>query len=145
MCLALVRVKQNQVPFLYCIAFRLEEEFYKQLDAIWHFRPWFQKLHKLAWETGNNATQYFNMRKHKTALQDVALYPGYTVFFDVSSAKNIPNFAGLAWLKKKSIWNVIRRNFHLGSAERSFSGVGASLSWGFKTACKWGLTSASKI
>lgn len=96
--LSLVWAEQNQIPVVYHTIepFPLEEEVYKQLnygemdDAIWHFRPYFQKLHKASWDQGEAITPYFNMKKEKATLQEVALYPSDIVFFDAFSPKKQP-------------------------------------------------------
>lgn len=96
--LTLVWAEQNQVPVLYHTIepFPLEEGIYKQLnygemdDAIWHFRPYFQKIHKMPWDKGEAVTPYFNMKKDKTTLQEAELYPSDIVFFDAFSPNKQP-------------------------------------------------------
>ena len=100
--LSLVWAEQNQIPVLYHTIepFPLEEEVYKQLnygemdDAIWHFRPYFQKIHKLPWDAGGPVTSYFNMKKEQTTLQEVELYPTDIVYFDAFSPKKQPELWG---------------------------------------------------
>ncbi|HLT08611.1 MAG TPA: tRNA (5-methylaminomethyl-2-thiouridine)(34)-methyltransferase MnmD [Cyclobacteriaceae bacterium] len=106
--LSLVWAEQHQVPVLYHTIepFPLGEEVYKQLnygeidDAIWHFRPYFQKLHKMAWGTGEAVTPYFNMKKDQTILQEVELYPTDVVFFDAFSPKKQPELWEHAMIEK---------------------------------------------
>lgn len=106
--LSLVWAEQSQVPALYHTIepFPLEEDIYKQLnygemdDAIWHFRPYLQKLHKLAWDKGEAVTSYFNMKKDKTTLQEVELYPADIVFYDAFSPKKQPELWTPAIIEK---------------------------------------------
>lgn len=106
--LSLVWAEQHQVPVLYHAIepFPLEEEVYTQLnygemdDAIWHFRPYFQKLHRAVWGEGQAITPYFNMKKEKNTLQEVDLYPADVVFFDAFSPKKQPELWELPIIEK---------------------------------------------
>ncbi|HLW21277.1 MAG TPA: tRNA (5-methylaminomethyl-2-thiouridine)(34)-methyltransferase MnmD [Cyclobacteriaceae bacterium] len=106
--LTLVWAEQNQVPVLYHTIepFPLEEDIYKQLnygemdDAIWHFRPYLQRIHKLPWDAGGAVTSYFNMKKETTTLQEVELYPTDIVYFDAFSPKKQPELWGADIMEK---------------------------------------------
>lgn len=106
--LCLVWAEQSQVPVLYHTIepFPVAEDIYKQLnygemdDATWHFRPYLQKLHKLAWDKGEAVTPYFNIKKDKTTLQEVELYTADIVFYDAFSPKKQPELWTPAIIKK---------------------------------------------
>lgn len=106
--LTLVWAEQNQIPVLYHTIepYPLEENIYKQLnygemdDAIWHFKPYFNKIHRMSWDKGEAVTPYFNMKKDKTTLQEVELYPSDIVFFDAFSPKKQPELWEPEMIKK---------------------------------------------
>lgn len=106
--LSLVWAEQNEVPVLYHTLdpFPLEEDIYKQLnysemdDAIWHFRPYFQKIHRMPWDHGEAVTPFFNMKKDKALLQEGELYPADVVFFDAFSPKKQPELWEFEILEK---------------------------------------------
>ncbi|MBN7814978.1 tRNA (5-methylaminomethyl-2-thiouridine)(34)-methyltransferase MnmD [Algoriphagus pacificus] len=96
--LSLVWAEQNQVPVLYhsIEPFPLSEEIYSQLnygdldDGIFHYKPYFNRLHKIEWNQGTVVSEYFNMKKEKTTLEVVQLYPSDVVFFDAFAPSKQP-------------------------------------------------------
>ncbi|WP_192347725.1 tRNA (5-methylaminomethyl-2-thiouridine)(34)-methyltransferase MnmD [Algoriphagus sp. Y33] len=96
--LTLVWAEQNQIPVLYhsIEPFPLTEDLYSQLnygdmdDAIFHYKPYLQRLHKADWNKGIIMSEYFNMKKEKTTLQDVVLYPTDVIFYDAFAPSKQP-------------------------------------------------------
>jgi len=96
--LSLVWAEQNQIPLLYhSIETRpLSEEIYSQLnygdmdDAIFHYKPYLQRLHKAKWDEGVIMSEYFNMKKDHISLQDVKLYPADIIFYDAFAPSKQP-------------------------------------------------------
>lgn len=96
--LTLIWAEQNQIPVLYHTIepFPLSEEIYSQLnygdldDGFFHYKPYLNKLHKKAWDEGSVVSEYFNMKKEKTTLEDVTLYPSDVVFFDAFAPNKHP-------------------------------------------------------
>jgi len=137
--LTLVWAEQNQVPVLYHTVepFPLGEDVYKKLnygemdDAIWHFRPYFQKIHKMAWGKGEAASPYFNMKKDQNTLQEVALYPTDIVFFDAFSPKKQPELWELEMIEKvvnsMNAQSVFVTYCATGNLKRMLKGLGLTL------------------
>lgn len=102
--LTLVWAEQNQIPVLYHTIepFPLDEEIYSQLnygdidDGIFHYKPYLQRLHKAKWNEGVVMSEYFNMKKEQTTLEEVKLYPSDVVFFDAFAPSKQPE----VWIKE---------------------------------------------
>ncbi len=96
--LTLIWAEQNQIPVLYHTVepFPLTEDIYSKLnygdmdDGIFHYKPYLQRLHKAEWDKGIIMSEYFNMKKEKTSLQDVLLYPADVVFYDAFAPSKQP-------------------------------------------------------
>ncbi|MBB6327129.1 tRNA U34 5-methylaminomethyl-2-thiouridine-forming methyltransferase MnmC [Algoriphagus iocasae] len=96
--LTLVWAEQNQIPVLYHTIepFPLSEEIYSQLnygdldDGFFHYKPYLTRLHKMEWDKGAVVSEYFNMKKEKTTLEEVTLYPSDVVFFDAFAPSKQP-------------------------------------------------------
>jgi len=96
--LTLIWAEQNQIPVLYHTIepFPLSEEIYSQLnygdldDGFFHYKPYLQKLHNKEWDKGSVVSEYFNMKKEKTTLEEVTLYPSDVVFFDAFAPSKHP-------------------------------------------------------
>ncbi len=96
--LTLIWAEQNQVPVLYHTIdpYPLQVEIYSQLnftqmdETLTHYNGYFKRLHKMEWGLGQPMTDYFNIKKEKTTLQDVQLYASDLVFFDAFSPKKQP-------------------------------------------------------
>ena len=96
--LSLVWAEQNQIPVLYhsIEPFPIEEEIYTQLnygdldDGIFHYKPYFKKLHTSPWDQGNVISEYFNMKKEKIRLEDAVLYPSDVIFYDAFAPSKQP-------------------------------------------------------
>ncbi|MHA7131549.1 tRNA (5-methylaminomethyl-2-thiouridine)(34)-methyltransferase MnmD [Algoriphagus namhaensis] len=112
--LSLVWAEQNRVPMLYHTIepFPLEEEIYSQLnygemdESIAHYRPYLQQLHRAAWDSGTVMSEYFNMKKEQTTLEEVQLYPMDVVFYDAFAPKKQPEL----WEKQlfEKIYHMMR-------------------------------------
>lgn len=106
--LTLVWAEQNQIPVLYhsIEPFPLSEEIYSQLnygdidDAIFHYKPYLQRLHKMEWNKGEVVSEYFNMKKETATLEDVILYPSDVVFFDAFAPSKQPELWAKPLLSK---------------------------------------------
>ena len=102
--LSLIWAEQNQVPMLYHTIdpYPIPEEIYSQLNyteidqGLSHFRPYFNQLHQAEWDKGDVVSQYFNMKKDKTTLQDVQLYDMDIVYFDAFAPRKQPEL----WTKE---------------------------------------------
>jgi tRNA U34 5-methylaminomethyl-2-thiouridine-forming methyltransferase MnmC len=102
--LTLVWAEQNQTPVLYHTIepFPLDEEIYSQLnygdmdDGIFHYKPYLQRLHKAPWNEGTVLSEYFNMKKEKSTLAEVKLYPSDVIFFDAFAPSKQPEL----WTKE---------------------------------------------
>lgn len=96
--LSLVWAEQNQVPVLYHTIepFPINEEIYSQLnygdldDGIFHYKPYLKRLHKSPWEEGAVMSEYFNMKKDKTTLEEAVLFPTDVVFYDAFAPRKQP-------------------------------------------------------
>ncbi|GGZ35553.1 hypothetical protein GCM10007049_31220 [Echinicola pacifica] len=96
--LSLVWAEQNKIPVLYhsIEPFPIEEELYTQLnypkldEDISHYQGYFEELHRAEWDKGDSVTPYFNMKKDKTTLEEVKLYPTDMVFFDAFAPSKQP-------------------------------------------------------
>lgn len=96
--LSLIWAEQNQIPVLYhsIEPFPLEEKIYNQLnygdldDGIFHYKPYFKKLHKSPWDQGGVQSEYFNMKKDKTTLEEAVLYPADVIFYDAFAPSKQP-------------------------------------------------------
>lgn len=108
--LTLVWAEQNQIPVLYHTIepFPLDEEIYSQLnygdidDGIFHYKPYLQRLHKANWNEGVVMSEYFNMKKEQTTLEEVRLYPSDVVFFDAFAPSKQPELWTKDLLEKVS-------------------------------------------
>ena len=106
--LTLVWAEQNQIPVLYHTIepFPLDEEIYSQLnygdidDGIFHYKPYLQRLHKAPWDEGVVMSEYFNMKKEQTTLEEVRLYPSDVVFFDAFAPSKQPELWSKDLLEK---------------------------------------------
>ncbi|MCH7409733.1 tRNA (5-methylaminomethyl-2-thiouridine)(34)-methyltransferase MnmD [Belliella sp. DSM 111904] len=106
--LALVWAEQNKIPVLYHTIepYPLEESVYSQLNytdidpMIMHFKPYFNALHEASWNEGVVVSEFFNMKKEQTTLQDVALYPADVVFFDAFAPNKQPELWSKEMLDK---------------------------------------------
>ncbi len=102
--LTLVWSEQYKVPVLYHTLepFPLEKEIYEQLNytevdtSIYHFAPYFHSIHEAPWERGAIVSEYFNMKKEKTTLQEAQLYACDLVFFDAFAPSKQPEL----WTKE---------------------------------------------
>ncbi|MBW3469020.1 tRNA (5-methylaminomethyl-2-thiouridine)(34)-methyltransferase MnmD [Arthrospiribacter ruber] len=100
--LTLVWAEQYKVPVLYhsIEPFPLEKEIFSQLnytevdETIYHYAPYFQRLHEAKWNEGVVVSEYFNMKKDISTLEEAVLYPSDVVFFDAFA----PN-------KQPELWN----------------------------------------
>jgi tRNA U34 5-methylaminomethyl-2-thiouridine-forming methyltransferase MnmC len=96
--LTLAWAEQYSVPVLYhsLEPFPLPEEVFSKLDysamdeSLFHFRPYFRKLHEMEWNQGQPVSEFFNLKKDTTPLQETQLYPSDVVFFDAFSPKKQP-------------------------------------------------------
>lgn len=106
--LGLVWADQNQIPLLYhsIETHPLSEEIYSQLnygdmdDAIFHYKPYLQRLHKAKWDEGVIMSDYFNMKKDHISLLDVKLYPTDLIFYDAFAPRKQPEMWTLESLGK---------------------------------------------
>ncbi len=106
--LTLVWAEQNKVPVLYHTIepYPVPEEIYKQLnytqidESISHYQGYFQGLHEAAWDQGDAITPYFNMKKEKTTLEAVQMYPTDVVFFDAFAPSKQPELWSKELLSK---------------------------------------------
>lgn len=106
--LTLVWAEQNQIPVLYhsIEPYPLSEEIYTQLnygdqdDAIFHYKPYLQRLHKAAWNEGIVMSEYFNMKKENVTLDEVKLYPTDVVFYDAFAPSKQPEMWSKELLEK---------------------------------------------
>src|SRR5690606_3407708 len=81
--LTLVWAEQNHVPVLYHTIepYPVEEAIYKKLNytemdaGIWHYNRYFTRIHEAAWDVGGAISPYFNLKKEKTTMEQVLLYP----------------------------------------------------------------------
>ena len=102
--LTLIWAEQNQVPVLYHTIepFPIEKEIYEQLnytrmdENLSHFHPHFGQLHDAPWDQGGVISQYFNMKKDRTTLEEVQLYDADIVFFDAFAPRKQPEL----WTKE---------------------------------------------
>ncbi|PSL03006.1 tRNA (5-methylaminomethyl-2-thiouridine)(34)-methyltransferase MnmD [Cecembia rubra] len=96
--LSLVWAEQYKVPVLYhsIEPFPLEKEVYSQLNytevdtSIYHYAPYFKILHEAHWNEGGIMSEYFNMKKDKTTLEEAVLYHADVVFFDAFAPSKQP-------------------------------------------------------
>ncbi|SIT08687.1 tRNA (5-methylaminomethyl-2-thiouridine)(34)-methyltransferase MnmD [Belliella pelovolcani] len=106
--LTLVWAEQNKIPVLYhsIEPFPLEKEIYSQLnytevdETIMHYKPYFERLHQAPWNEGAIVSEYFNMKKDITTLEEVQLYPTDVVFFDAFAPSKQPELWTKAMLEK---------------------------------------------
>jgi tRNA U34 5-methylaminomethyl-2-thiouridine-forming methyltransferase MnmC len=106
--LTLVWAEQNQIPVLYHTIepFPLDDEIYSQLnygdidDGIFHYKAYLKRLHKASWNEGVVMSEYFNMKKEQTSLEEVKLYPTDIVFYDAFSPSKQPELWTKEILKK---------------------------------------------
>ncbi|GAB3649970.1 tRNA (5-methylaminomethyl-2-thiouridine)(34)-methyltransferase MnmD [Echinicola sediminis] len=106
--LSLVWAEQNKIPLLYHTIepFPVSEDIYTQLnytsidEDLSHFQGQFQRLHKAPWNEGGALTEYFNMKKDQTTLEEVQLYPTDVVFFDAFAPSKQPELWAKDLLKK---------------------------------------------
>ncbi|GGF33761.1 tRNA (5-methylaminomethyl-2-thiouridine)(34)-methyltransferase MnmD [Echinicola rosea] len=106
--LALVWAEQNKVPLLYHTIepFPVPEEVYTQLNYknidqdIRLYQGAFDELHQAEWDKGGAITPYFNMKKDKTTLEKVQLYPTDVVFFDAFAPSKQPELWSKDLLQK---------------------------------------------
>jgi tRNA U34 5-methylaminomethyl-2-thiouridine-forming methyltransferase MnmC len=102
--LTLVWAEQYHVPVLYHTIepFPLEKEIYSQLNyievdtSIYHYAPYFKRLHEAPWNEGRIFSEYFNMKKDQTTLAEAVLYPADVVFFDAFAPNKQPEL----WTKE---------------------------------------------
>jgi len=102
--LSLVWAEQYKVPVLYhsIEPFPLEKEIYFKLNytevdtSIYHYAPYFKRLHEAPWNEGSIVSEYFNMKKDKTTLEEAVLYPADVVFFDAFAPSKQPEL----WTKE---------------------------------------------
>lgn len=96
--LTLVWAEQNKIPVLYhsIEPYPLSEEIYSQLnygdldDGIFHYKPYLQRLHKAPWNEGVIMSEYFNMKKEQTTLEEVKLYSSDVIFYDAFAPSKQP-------------------------------------------------------
>jgi tRNA U34 5-methylaminomethyl-2-thiouridine-forming methyltransferase MnmC len=96
--LTLVWAEQYKVPVLYHTIepFPLEKEIYSQLNytevdtSIYHYASYFKRLHAAPWNEGTVISEYFNMKKDNTTLEDAVLYPADLVFYDAFAPNKQP-------------------------------------------------------
>ncbi|MFC4874120.1 tRNA (5-methylaminomethyl-2-thiouridine)(34)-methyltransferase MnmD [Negadavirga shengliensis] len=106
--LTLIWAEQNQVPVLYHTIepYPLPKEIYSQLnftqldETLTPYTPYFQRLHQLDWDQGVPVTDYFNIKKEKTTLEQVSLYHADVVYFDAFSPKKQPDLWNKNMLEK---------------------------------------------
>lgn len=102
--LTLVWAEQYKVPVLYHTIepFPLAAEVYKQLnytevdDSIYHYAPFFQVLHEAPWNKGDIVSEYFNMKKDETTLEEAVLYSSDVIFYDAFAPNKQPEL----WTKE---------------------------------------------
>lgn len=102
--LTLVWAEQYNVPVLYHTIepFPLEKEIYSQLNyievdtSIYHYAPYFKRMHETPWNEGRIFSEYFNMKKDQTTLEEAVLYPSDIVFFDAFAPNKQPEL----WTKE---------------------------------------------
>lgn len=102
--LTLVWAEQYKVPVLYHTIepFPLEKEIYSQLNytevdtSIYHYASYFKRLHAAPWNEGTVISEYFNMKKDNTTLEDAVLYPADLVFYDAFAPNKQPEL----WTKE---------------------------------------------
>ncbi len=96
--LTLVWAEQNKIPVLYhsIEPFPIEKEIYTQLnypdmdDSIFHYARQFKRLHEAPWDSGFVASEYFNMKKDTSTLEEAVLYPTDVVFYDAFAPSKQP-------------------------------------------------------
>ena len=96
--LSLVWAEQYRVPVLYHTIepFPLEKVIYSQLNyievdtSIYHYAPYFLRLHEYPWNEGRIFSEYFNMKKDQTTLEEAVLYPSDIVFYDAFAPSKQP-------------------------------------------------------
>jgi tRNA U34 5-methylaminomethyl-2-thiouridine-forming methyltransferase MnmC len=106
--LTLVWAEQYKVPVLYhsIEPFPLEKEIYDQLNytevdtSIYHYAHFFKKLHQSPWDQGLVYSEYFNMKKDQTTLEEAVLYPSDIVFYDAFAPKKQPELWAQEILEK---------------------------------------------
>jgi len=106
--LALVWAEQNKLPLLYHTIepFPIPEDIYTKLnytsidEDLSHFKGQFDRLHKAPWNEGGALTEYFNMKKDQTTLEEAQLYPTDVVFFDAFAPSKQPELWAKDLLKK---------------------------------------------
>ncbi len=124
--LALVWAEQNRIPVLYHTIepFPLSEEIYSQLnygdldDGIFHYKPYFQRLHTAPWNEGVVFSEYFNMKKENATLEDVQLYASDVVFFDAFAPSKQPE------LWQKPILSKVYKAMRPGSLFTTYCAMG---------------------
>lgn len=102
--LTLVWAEQYKVPVLYhsIEPYPLEKEIYSQLNytdvdhTIFHYSPHFQRLHEAKWGEGVVISEYFNMKKDISTLEDAVLYPTDVIYFDAFAPNKQPEL----WTKE---------------------------------------------
>jgi tRNA U34 5-methylaminomethyl-2-thiouridine-forming methyltransferase MnmC len=106
--LSLVWAEQYKVPLLYhsIEPFPLEEEVYSQLNyteidtTIFHFAPYFKMLHEAPWNEGAIVSEYFNIKKDNSTLENAVLYPCDLIFFDAFAPSKQPELWSKEMLSK---------------------------------------------
>ncbi|WP_209332117.1 tRNA (5-methylaminomethyl-2-thiouridine)(34)-methyltransferase MnmD [Lunatimonas salinarum] len=97
--LSLIWAEQSQVPVAYHTIepFPLEKEIYSALNYTTvdesftiHYNAYFNRLHAMEWDLGKPMTEFFNIKKDQTTLQEATLYPIDVVYFDAFSPKKQP-------------------------------------------------------
>ncbi|MFD2200041.1 tRNA (5-methylaminomethyl-2-thiouridine)(34)-methyltransferase MnmD [Shivajiella indica] len=102
--LSMVWAEQYKVPLLYhsIEPFPLGKEVYAQLNftqvdpTIAEYALYFNKLHQAPWNEGVIMSEYFNMKKDLTTLEDAVLYPSDVVLFDAFAPSKQPEL----WTKE---------------------------------------------
>ena len=102
--LSMVWAEQYKIPLLYhsIEPFPLEKEVYSQLNytqvdpSISEYALYFNMLHKAPWNEGVVLSEYFNMKKDITTLEDAVLYPADVVLFDAFAPSKQPEL----WTKE---------------------------------------------
>jgi tRNA U34 5-methylaminomethyl-2-thiouridine-forming methyltransferase MnmC len=108
--LTLVWAEQNKIPVLYHTIepYPIEKEIYTQLNyteidpTIYHYKPYFEVLHEAKWGEGTIVSEYFNMKKEQTTLEEVQLYYSDVVFFDAFAPSKQPELWSKEMLQKVS-------------------------------------------
>jgi len=102
--LSMVWAEQYKVPLLYhsIEPFPLEKEVYSRLNytqvdpTISEYALYFNRLHQAPWNEGAVMSEYFNMKKDITTLEEAVLFPADVVLFDAFAPSKQPEL----WTKE---------------------------------------------